>query len=213
MIKVFIIDDHKILLESIVTYLKSKAHIICVGSALTGKEGVEKLSIIKTDIVLMDIGLPDMSGLDCTELLMKNNPELKIIGLSGYLEISVVKKMFKLGAKGYVSKNCGMEELFDAIQQVYNGKNYVSPSVQSAFLNELSGNLTSKYTLLPQITKRELEVLNLIKDEYTTSQISEKLFISVNTVESHRKNLISKFQVKNAVGLIIKALELNIIKL
>ena len=213
MIKVFIIDDHKILLESIVTFLKSKEHIICVGVALTGREGVEKISNIETDIVLMDIGLPDMSGLDCTEILIKNNPEIKIIGLSGYLEISVVKKMFKLGAKGYVSKGCGMEDLFDAIQQVHNGENYVSPSVQSAFLNELSGNLTSKYTLLPQITKRELEVLNLIKEEFTTSQISDKLFISINTVESHRKNLISKFQVKNAVGLVIKALELNIIKL
>lgn len=212
MISVFVVDDHKILLDAMVDFLNKTPQISCVGTASSGNEAINKFSINKPDIILMDIGLPDMNGLECAAAILKKEPEQKIIALSSYLELSVVKKMFKIGAKSYVSKSSDMEELILAINKIYAGETFVSQSIQAQFLNQLSGVEQKDGFDKPQITKRELEVLKLIAEEKTTTEISEQLFISVNTVESHRKNLISKFQVRNSVGLVKKALTLKIIQ-
>ena len=214
MIGVFIVDDHKILAQSLMDYLNGKANIECVGMAHAGKEALAEIPLKKPDVILMDIGMPEMDGISCSKALLDENPNLKIIGLSTHREISLVKQLFKAGAKGYVSKHADLGEIQQAIEQVYAGKRYIGQLIREDYLSELSGAETtnaSGYTFVPQLTQREQEVLELIAEEFTTDEIAEKLFISKNTVQTHRKNLIHKFAVRNSVGLVLKALELGII--
>lgn len=140
MIEIFVINDHKILLDAIINFLDKQDGITCIGTATSAKEGITKFKTIQPSIVLIDTGLPDMSGIDCTKKLLSLYPTLKVIGLSDYLEENVSEGMFRKGAKGYVSIAHGMEELAIAITKVSNGQNYVSPPGKSAFSNGLSSN-------------------------------------------------------------------------
>ncbi len=127
---------------------------------------------------------------------------------------SVVKKLFSAGAKGYVSKATGLHEIEEAIQTVYRGDTYIGTIIQHELLSDISGGKSPKKTLsnyIPKLSKREQEVLELIAKELTTEEIGARLFISSNTVQTHRKNLITKFGVRNSVGLIIRAIDLNLI--
>jgi DNA-binding NarL/FixJ family response regulator len=214
MISVFIIDDHIVLAEAIRDYLEKQVNIDCVGFATTGKQGVEDVLSRNPDIALLDIGLPDINGLECAKLILADNPDQKIVCLSTFLEVSIVKKLFKLGIKGYISKATNLNELVDCINKVNQGETYLGKEIQKVYMEELNGThdkKQSRWTYVPQLTKREEEVLKLIANEATTKEISQSLFISVNTVESHRKNLINKFQVKNSIGLVRKALELKML--
>jgi len=156
-----------------------------------------------------------MDGTTCCEELLKIQPELRIIGLSTHLETSIVKRFFKAGAKGYLSKAADLRELPYAIRKIHEGRTYIGDIVRERYLEDLSNSKPSpelRQTYLPKITERELEVLRLIAQEMTTEEIGQALFISSNTVQTHRRNLISKFGVRNSVGLVLKALELELIE-
>jgi len=142
------------------------------------------------------------------------NDQLIIVGLSTHIEISIAKNLFKAGARGYVSKMADLSEVEEAIKKVSEGERYIGHIIRGEYLSELSNDKPRRVasnSYLPNLTKREMEVLQLIAEEMTTEEIGEKLFISRNTVQTHRKNLISKFGVRNSVGLVLKALELNML--
>ncbi|MEM7371390.1 MAG: response regulator transcription factor [Bacteroidota bacterium] len=214
MIRVFIVDDHKILAQALFDYLNTKSNLECIGMAHSGQEAIDTVQNQQADVVLMDIGMPGMDGIQCTKELLQIQSDLTIVGLSTHKEVSIVKNLFKAGAMGFVSKNADLREIHTAIEQVHEGKRYIGEVIREAYLSELSADpaakpLSSSY--IPQLTQRELEVLALIAEECTTEEIAEKLFISKNTVQTHRKHLISKFGVRNSVGLVLKALECKLI--
>ncbi len=214
MIKVYIVDDHKILIDAIQNHLEAEQDIECVGFATSGDEALNDIPKSVPDVVLMDISLPNTNGIELTKKLIKTDPDLKIIALSSHLEISIVKKILKCGALGYVSKSTNIAQLDTAIRKVYGGEKFLDDKISEIYMNSLMGEQSRKSNLsfIPNLTKREKEVLSLISEEYTTQEISEKLYISINTVETHRKNLMQKFQVRNSVGLVKKAIELKLIE-
>ena len=214
MIKVFIVDDHQILIDAIKQHLDKEEDIECIGFAQNGTMDMLKIPMTTADVILMDISLPDTNGVELTKKLMHENPEYKIIGLSSHLEISIVKKMLKYGALGYVSKSTSIGEMDKAIRTVYTGEKYLDENISKIYIESLMGSDKAKiksHSYIPDLTKREKEVLSLISEEFTTQEISKKLYISTNTVETHRKNLMNKFQVRNSVGLVKKALEFKLI--
>jgi len=214
-INVFIIDDHKILIDSFKDHFSRIKDIDVVGYALSGCEAIEILNpkekYPSPDIILQDIDLADMSGIECTKAILKINPGAKIIGLSSYSEAVIVKKMMKAGAKGYISKATDIENLELAIRKVHDGKEHIGEHIAMSMAKE-SVNSPQRKAIIPKVSDRENEVLQLISQELNTKEIGEQLFISPNTVQTHRKNLLFKFDVVNSVGLIRKAIEFGFIK-
>lgn len=214
MINIYIVDDHKVLSGAIADYLKNYSDIDCIGMAMSAQDALDHIPQSNVDVVLLDIGLPDMNGIECCKRLLKLNPKLKILGLSTHQDVSIVKKLFRAGAMGYLSKATNLDELYQGIVAVYQGEKYMGHVIRNALLLEIQDESISPKTdkyLIPKLTKREKDVLQLIAQEYTTEEIAKELFISKNTVESHRRNLIGKFDVRNSVGLIKKALDFKLV--
>lgn len=215
-IKVFIVDDHKILIDSFIDYFKHISDIKIIGHALSGCEAIELLHPnemeVQPDIVLQDVGLTDMNGIECAQSILKNNPALKIIGFSSYMEPSIVRKMLRIGAKGYISKATDINQLEEGIRKVHAGEKFLGEEIAKS-LEDATAKIKKQkpFDIIPDITEREQEVLEQIALEKNSKEIAEALFISANTVETHRKNLILKFNVKNSVGLIRRAMELNLL--
>ena len=202
MINILVADDHQLLIDGIKSTLAGVEDIRVVAEANNGYEVLEKLaSGIEADIILMDINMPKLDGLNCTKMVLKDFPDIRIIALSQFDEKRFVKQMVKNGASGYLLKDVGKDELLIAIRAVYNGENYyfdqVSVSEINKELRKEAGN-----TLFPNLTERESEILVLISKGFSTQQIADMLFISINTVETHRAHLIDKADVNNTAGLI-----------
>jgi DNA-binding NarL/FixJ family response regulator len=207
MINVLVADDHQLLIDGIKTTLANVEEINIVAEAGNGYQVLEQLdSGVKVDIILMDINMPKLDGLACTKMVNKKYPEIKIIALSQYDEKRFVKQMVKNGAHGYLLKDSGKDILVKAITSVYNGENYFSDKLSIRLINQ-ELKMEDTKALFPKLTDRELEVLNLIGQEFSTQEIADKLFLSFHTVESHRANLMYKAGVKNTAGLIRWAVE------
>jgi DNA-binding NarL/FixJ family response regulator len=202
MIKVLIVDDHNLVIEGILSLLKSDQEIEIIGSVLDGKTCIEFLEKFATDVLLLDINLPDINGLDLCKQLKNKKHNLKIIALSTYNQSTFINKMLANGADGYLLKNVGKAELSVAIKKVYAGETVLSEEVSKII--KIS---KTKLEAIPILTKRETEVLKLISEGWTNQQIGEKLFISIDTVDSHRKNLHTKLSVNNTALLVRFALE------
>ncbi len=207
MISLMIADDHPLLIDGIKTALKGNADIDIVGEANNGFQVLEKLDAgLKVDVILMDINMPKMDGLDCTKQLSKRYPQIKVIGLSQYDEKRFVKIMVKNGASGYLLKDAGKDQIETAVKTVHSGEKYFCERLSVRLVQqELKEEQTS--SLFPKLSPREAEVLNLICTELSSQEIAEKLFISIHTVESHRANLTAKAGVKNTAGLVRWAVE------
>ena len=156
--------------------------------------------------MFLDINLPDINGIDLSKRLLKNYPELKIIALTNFEDISFVKRMLKNGVHGYLLKNTDKLELIKAMKTVLSGELFVQKDIQNKLLTQ-STQTTVDNGLKPNLTRREHDVLVAISEELTTQEISEKLFISPKTVETHRMNIMSKLGAKNSVGIIKIAIE------
>lgn len=207
MINVLVADDHPLLIDGIKTTLADVPDISIVAEAENGYKVLEKLeSGIHVDVILMDINMPKLDGLQCTKMVNKKYPDIKIIALSQYDEKRFVKQMVKNGAHGYLLKDSGKDILVKAITAVANGENYFSDKLSIRLINQ-ELKMEDTKALFPKLTDRELEVLNLIGQEYSTQEIADKLFLSFHTVESHRANLMYKAGVKNTAGLIRWAVE------
>lgn len=205
MIRVAILDDHNMVLKGIETMLEDSDIISIVATYSLGKQLLNDIENKMPNVLLLDINLPDSNGLDLCRELSKQYPELAILALSNYSETGFIKSMLRNGAKGYLLKNTGKQELITAIKTVHEGNKYLPRGVQDILLNDSIGGAQTSF--IPKLTRREKEVLNLIAEEHTNQEISEILFISSKTVESHRNNLIQKLGVRNTAGLIRVALE------
>jgi DNA-binding NarL/FixJ family response regulator len=202
LINIFIIDDHPVVAAGLTALLKNFNEVQVAGAACNGIEAIQFLKSNAVDLVLLDINLPDISGIDLCKKINKEFPAIKILGISTFGERSYISRMIENGASGYLMKNASESEIWEAIQTVMSGKLYLSVSMEKS---------NNNYAEIPAITKREKEILSLISEGYTTNQMAEKLFISPLTVESHRKNLLMKLNVNNTASLIRTAVTMNLV--
>lgn len=202
MIKVFIVDDHALVIEGIYSLMQKQKNIKMVGSANNANNCIEYFTSHTADVILMDISLPDMNGVDLCKIIKQNYPSVMVLALSTFNQGTYIRKMMENGASGYLLKNAGKEEIIDAIQLVVKGKNYLSFDAGQILRQD-----EQRLNNIPPLTKREKEVLLHIAEGLTNVQIAEKLFISTDTVDSHRKNLHTKLNVNNTAMLVRYAVE------
>lgn len=203
-IKLFIVDDHFMVIEGIHSLLQNEKQIEWMGHAGNADSCLAFLKQQLPDVILMDISMPGLSGIELCKLVREQYPSIFIVGLSTFNQQSFIQKMMDNGASGYVLKNATQEELMEAIETVAIGKTYLSDEVASV-LHKDNANV------VPVITRREKEVLDLIAEGMTNNEIAQTLFISITTVDTHRKNLLTKFNAKNTALLIRIAAQLEII--
>lgn len=207
MIRVFIVDDHPVVIEGIKSLLQNEKGIEWAGQAMNAQSCLGFFVNNTADVVLMDISMPGMDGVELCALMKEKYPGVMILGLSTFNQGLYIKKMMENGASGYILKNSSKEELVKAIHFVHEGALYFSGEVGQA-LQEYQKSAKME---LPVLTPREKEILQLIAEGYTNPQIAEKIFLSPFTVDSHRKNLLAKLKVKNAATLIKLAIEHKLI--
>lgn len=203
-IRVLIVDDHQLMIEGLKVLLEDEESISKVYGANSSDMAFELLDKYEIDVVLMDVNMPKVTGIEATELIKEKFPNIKIVALTMHDDISIITKMIKAGASGYLLKRTQMNEVLEAIKTVYHNKKYLSNNTQKIIMD----NLMSADDLLkdekdekPILSARELEVLKLIAQEFTNEEIGEKLFISERTVEAHRRNIFIKTNTKSIVGL------------
>jgi len=206
MIRVFIVDDHPMVQEGMRSLLSNEKGIELCGYAMTAQSCLGFFVNNTADVILMDINLPDMSGIDLCAAVKKNYPGIMVLGLSTFSQGSYINKMIENGASGYVLKNADKEELLEAIREVNKGKIYLSFEAAQAMRKEIS------VERIPLLTRREKEILSLIAEGFTNPEIAQKLFISPSTVDSHRKHLLAKMSMKNTASLIKFAVENKLIQ-
>jgi DNA-binding NarL/FixJ family response regulator len=201
--KVFIVDDHYMVIEGIRSLLQHEKSIEWMGHATNAASCLSFLQHQLPDVILMDISMPDKSGIDLCREVREKYPSVFIVGLSTFNQQSFIQKMLDNGASGYVLKNATQEELMEAIEIVAKGKTYLSDEVSKVLRMQEDANIV--------LTRREKEVLELIAGGMTNNEIGEKLFISPSTVDTHRKNLLAKFEAKNTASLIHIASQMRFI--
>jgi len=210
-IKIYLADDHQVLIDGMLAVLKTNTLFEVVGHALNGKNIIDKVCAVKADILIMDINMPICDGIEVLKEFSIKGYCCKVIVLSSYDDYKLVKEVIKLGASGYLSKECAGENIIEAITTVANGTPYYSENIRDKIINSVTNNGDSNSMLGVPLTNREIEILKLISLEYSGKEIGEELFISPSTVETHRKNLIKKLNVKNTIGLVKYALKHNLI--
>jgi DNA-binding NarL/FixJ family response regulator len=202
-VKILIVDDHPMVLEGLKSLLADSEGVSVVGTASNAIDAIAFLKSNKVDIAFLDINLPDINGIDLCKKVKEQFPEVKTLALSTFSERAYVSRMIQNGASGYLIKSSGKEEILEAIQQVQAG---------GYFMNVHFDQVTATPPkTVPFLTRREKEVLVLIAEGMTNPQIAEQLFVSVTTVNSHRQNLLMKFEVSNTASLIKLAAGLGLI--
>ena len=207
MIRVFIVDDHPVVIEGIHSLLQNENDIEWAGQAMNAQSCLGFFVNNTADVVLMDISMPGMDGVELCAVMKEKYPGVFILGLSTFNQGLYIKKMMENGASGYILKNSSKEELIKAIHTVCEGNIFFSGEAGEA----LQEYQKSSGVQLPELSPREKEILGLIAEGYTNPQIAEKIFLSSFTVDSHRKNLLAKLNVKNTASLIKLAVEQKLI--
>ncbi len=212
MIKILLADDHQVFRDGIASILEDIEDMSLIAQAKDGREVLDQLQEHQPDLILMDITMGDTSGIDTTRLVKEKYPAINILVLSMHAEKEYILKVLEAGATGYLLKDAGTAEMLTAVRTVAKGNTYYSQSVSSVIIQHLTNPQQSKKEKkgIP-LTKRELEVLRLIAEEYTNPEIAKELFISIRTVDTHRRNLLEKLQVKNTAGLVKYAMKNGII--
>lgn len=208
MIRLIIADDHPVIIDGIKTILEKEKDIQLVAQVNDGNQILEALEQQQADIVLTDINMPGLNGIDATKIIREKYPDVKVIVYSQYDEKRFVKQVLKKGASGYMLKSTSAKDFVHAIHMVHEGGMYLSPGLPNVFGEQPKRR--SNY-LFTELSPRELEVLKLICEEKNTQEIADALFISYNTVETHRANLLLKVGVKNTAGLVKWAVENDMI--
>jgi len=208
MIRLLIADDHQVLLDGFQLIFDRIEDIDVVATATNGQIVLDILKEEEIDVIMMDIGMPVMTGLEASKEVTRRFPKVKVVALSTYKNPSYIKRMTQHGAVGYLLKSSPADEIQTAIRKVAKGEKYYSKELEQELLDSI---LARAHAPLPTVTKREKEVLLLLAEGLNYREISDKLFISINTVNSHRKNLISKFGVKNSTELVKEAMEQGIL--
>jgi DNA-binding NarL/FixJ family response regulator len=211
-IKIHLIDDHQIVIDGLLAVLKMEDDFEVVGFSLNGDGVHERITTNNADVVIMDINMPDIDGIDILKDFQKKGIPCRVIVLSSHDEIKLIKEVLNLGANGYLSKKCAGENIAEAVRKVHNGEQYFCNSIKDKMLTSFSSNGSSTDDEpVKNITKRELEILQLVVKEFTTKEISEQLTISINTIDTHRKNIMRKLEVKNTIGLVKYAIKHDLV--
>lgn len=196
-VRIVLADDHKILLESLNFVLKKQPDIEVVSTVSNGAELMNVLARTAVDVVLMDIQMPELDGFQAAVGIRTRFPQVKILVLSMHNDSSYLERMYELGAAGYLLKTADIDEIIEAIQKVAQGESYFNSEVVLSFKNR-----SSNYSMELKLTRRERQVIELIAKENSNVQIAQILNLSVGTINSYRKNLLKKLNVKNTAGLI-----------
>jgi DNA-binding NarL/FixJ family response regulator len=204
-IKLIIVDDHPMVLEGLRAMMNQIGYVNLMATANNAYEAMELIKIHQPDMILTDINMPEISGLELAKKIKTDFPHIKIIGMSTFNERSYITQMIQNGADGYLVKNAGKEEIEKCLLAVEDGKMYLSVDVN---LNTAERKELSE---IPVLSSREKEVLGLIAEGFTNQQIAEKIFISPHTVDSHRKSLMTKLNANNTAVLIKQAAKFNFI--
>lgn len=214
MINVLIAEDHTLFARLVASMLEDSDDINVVGIAPNGEEALSMLGDHKVDVILLDINMPKIDGMEATKRIVKEYPNLRIIILSSHTEAWVIQKALKSGASGYLTKFVESAEVTEAIKTVSKGESYFCKTSLDAIMKNLvnQDNQASPSEQYKALTNREKQILQLISKEFKTSEIAEQLSISFRTVETHRKNILHKLGAKNTVGLIKAAMEANLIE-
>lgn len=207
MIKVSLVDDQVIILNGLQKILSAYPHIEILNAYTNGEILLEELENGQPDVLLLDLQMPNISGLELASILSKKYPDIKIIALSNVDVFIQMKQMIQNGCKGYLLKDVSPEILVKAIETVYEGGRFLNEDFQNQLLSNISNNPISQ----PLVTRREKEILKLITEEHTNQDIASMLFLSLRTVENHRNNLLQKLKVKNTAGLVKIALQQGLV--
>jgi len=216
-ITVHIADDHQILIDGVKAVLNLESSIEVIGFSLNGVQVVDWFKDHFADILILDINMPELDGIGVLKALKKSKKKRpEIIVLSSYDDIKLVKEVLQMGRKGFVPKKSAGEHIVNAVYKVANGNQYFTDDVKEKMMQTLLNGQPKNEgsqdgVLISSLTKRELEVLKLVAQQYSTREIAQELVISESTVETHRKNLMKKVKVKNSVGLAIFALKNEVI--
>jgi DNA-binding NarL/FixJ family response regulator len=200
-VKLYLADDHQILIDGLIAFFNEITGFEVIGFANDGLTLMRELQKREPDVVLLDMNMPKLDGISALKRIKKEYPQIKVIILSNYTQSQFIKEARENGASGYVLKNGSKKELLDAIEAVTNGGLYfetTSPDIKEEENNRFDDDFIKKF----QLTKREIEIIKLICAELSTKEISDKLFISEYTTNTHRKNILAKLQVKNSAGII-----------
>lgn len=209
-LKILIVDDHQILLDGIESMLQGVGDFKVVGKCSDGNLALNFLQNNQVDILLTDLYMPKMTGIELTQKVKKSFPEIKVLALSVSYDVSIVHDLIDAGIAGFIIKTIGRDELIEAIKQIAKGNIYFSREVSNEILRSLS-NRTENEEETYHLTERELEIVKLIAGEFSNAEIAKKLCISERTVETHRKNIYRKTSTKTIVGLIKYAVERKLI--
>lgn len=215
-IKIILVDDHHIVRDGIKSLLQNEPDISVIAEASDYSELIDYLGIRIPDVILLDISLPDISGIEITKILKEKFPEIRIIILSMHINEEFIINAFQNGANGYLAKNTTKKELLDAIRQVFEKGEYYSPMISKilakSFIKTVKSD--SKEQISEHLlSKREIEILKLFADGYSNGEIADKLFISTRTVESHKNHIMQKLDLKSAVEMVKFAIKNRIVDL
>ena len=204
---ILIVDDHPMVIEGLKAIFNNSDDIEVKGCVVNAYEAIDFLRNNQIDVALVDINLPEISGIELCEKIKTDFQEVMVLGMSTFRERNYISQMIQAGASGYLVKSASKEEIVQAVHAAMEGKLFLSVDISA-------GPPTPKGKgNVPILTQREKEVLNLIAEGYTNHQIADKLFISPHTIDSHRKNLLNKFEVKNTAALINSAVKFNLLNL
>lgn len=212
MLRILIADDHQLVIDGLLLMIQEATDMHCVGQASNGVEALEILSKEPVDVLLIDLNMPQMDGLECCKIVRERYPDTRVLVLSMMRELSLVKAMLKQGASGFLLKNAGKDEVLDGIRKVAEGKQAFSEAILESLMNSFAQKpAKTSGSPYPTISRREKQILQLIYDEKTTQEIADELFISFGTVETHRRNLLLKLNARNTAGLVKAAIEFNLL--
>ncbi len=201
-IRIILAEDHKITREGLVNMLKEQPSMEVVGEAGNGREAIQLARELVPDLVIMDVTMPGLNGIDATRIITSMPKNIRVIALSMYSDKQFVQGMMQAGASGYLLKDCAFDELVHAVRSVFKGDTYLSPGIAGIVVEDYVSRLTKSASSASSIlTRREREVLQLISEGESTRHIASKLAISVKTVETHRRQMMGKIGIRTIAGL------------
>jgi DNA-binding NarL/FixJ family response regulator len=198
---IVIADDHTLVREMWCLILNSNPGYVVVGEAKSGEEAVQLVREKKPDLVMMDINMAGLTGIEATEIILKEHPQARILGISLHTQPSYAQKMMRKGAMGYVTKSSTREEMFKAIGEVLEGRKYICYEIKDILSEQMiTGN--AEQSAVESLTRRELEVVDMIRRGMSSKEIAAEMFVSVKTVEVHRYNILRKLKLRNSAALV-----------
>lgn len=212
-IKVILADDHQLFREGLANLLAESKEVDVIAQAVNGKDAIDKAKQFCPDVMIMDINMPEMDGVEATSQLLKEISEIKIIGLSIHANKQYIKGMLEAGSSGYLFKNCSYDELIKAIQTVHSGKKYLSEKITEILIQEYLNKEEIGPSTSSELTDRESEILKLIAEGISVSDISNRLFISIKTINTHKQHILEKLNLKTTTDIVKYALKKGIISL